>query len=248
MTPAPSLPLNAWLRYDQVRKLLRELGPEVSSVLEIGPGQGAVAVRLASRYDYVGVEPDPAACARAAGRLREAGRGRVICGDVSALDPDATFDLICSFEVLEHLEDDRQALAAWKERLRDGGRLLLSVPARPERFGPHDRIVGHYRRYGAEQMKRLLVECGFVEPLVLTTGFPLGYALEAARNTIARVAASRGSAPMEEQTAASGRWLQPPDSIGWLTAAVMAPFCLLQRPFVRTGWGTGLVALARRPG
>jgi SAM-dependent methyltransferase len=231
-----------------VGKLLGGLGPDVSSVLEIGAGEGAVAVRLARRYEYVGVEPDPAAYARAAERLRTAGSGRMICGDVSALDPDVTFDLVCSLEVLEHLEDDARALVEWKLRLREGGWLLLSVPARPNRFGPHDRIVGHYRRYDAERLERLLRENGFVEPLVLTFGFPLGYALEAGRNSIARLAASRGAGSMAEQTAASGRWLQPPDGIGWLTAAITAPFRLLQRPFVRTGLGTGLVALARRPG
>jgi hypothetical protein len=53
---------------------------------------------------------------------------------------------------------------------------------------------------------------------------------------------------MEEQTAASGRWLQPPEAIGWLTAAVAAPFRLVQRPFAGTRFGTGLVAVARRPG
>jgi hypothetical protein len=52
---------------------------------------------------------------------------------------------------------------------------------------------------------------------------------------------------MEEQTAASGRWLQPPDGVGWLTASVAAPFRLLQRPFTRTRLGTGLVAFARAP-
>jgi SAM-dependent methyltransferase len=248
MTAAPPLPLNAWLRYDLVERFLRELGPEVSSVIEIGAGQGGVAARLAQRYDYVGVEPDSLACSQASRRLTKTGRGRMVCGDVSALDPDVTFDLLCSFEVLEHLEDDAGALLEWRRRLRDGGWLLVSVPARPHRFGAHDRIVGHYRRYDAKQLTELLVDSGFVDPVVLTCGFPLGYALEGARNTIARLVSSRGSASMEEQTAASGRWLQPPERIGWLTAAITAPFRLVQRPFVRSGLGTGLVALARRPG
>jgi SAM-dependent methyltransferase len=247
VSATPPLPLNAWLRYDLVERFLRELGSEISSVVEIGAGQGGVATRLAQRYDYVGVEPDPLACSRASVRLRKTGRGRMVCGDVSALDPTTTFDLLCSFEVLEHLEDDAGALVEWQRRLREGGWLLVSVPARPARFGAHDRIVGHYRRYDAEQLAELLTESGFVDPVVLTCGFPLGYALEAARNTVARLSASRGATSMEEQTAASGRWLQPPDRIGWLTAAVTAPFRLLQRPFVKTGLGTGLVALARRP-
>jgi SAM-dependent methyltransferase len=241
----PPLPLNAWMRYDLVGLILDRLGGEVSSVLEVGAGEGAVGARLAARFDYVGLEPDPLAFVRAAERV--GGNGRVLCGDVSALGPGETFDLLCSFEVLEHLEDDTAALVEWRRRLREGGWLLVSAPAHQHRFGPHDRIVGHYRRYDPQAMRDLLERAGFVEPVVLTCGFPFGYALEVGRNAIGRLAARHGDGSMDAQTAASGRWLQPPDEIGWLTAAIAAPFRLLQRPFVRTGLGTGLVALARRP-
>jgi SAM-dependent methyltransferase len=248
MNADPPLPLNAWLRYDLVRTVLGELDSEVSSVLEVGAGEGAFGARLARHYDYVGVEPDALSCSRAAERLGRIGRGRMICGDVSVVGPEAAFDLLCSFEVLEHLEDDTAALSDWRTRLRRGGWLLLSVPARPDRFGPHDRIVGHYRRYDTALLEQVILDSGFVDPVVLSFGFPIGYALEAARNTIARLATSRKSATMSDQTAMSGRWLQPPDQVAWLTAAASAPFRLLQRPFMRTGLGTGLVALARRPG
>jgi SAM-dependent methyltransferase len=241
----PPLPLNAWLRFDLVQKVLRTL--DVTSVLEVGAGEGAVGARLASRYDYTAVEPDPQAFERAAGRLEEVGRGRIVLGDVSALSPDATFDLLCSFEVLEHLEDDVGALTEWRRRVREGGWVLVSAPAHRSRFGPHDRIVGHHRRYDPEDMAGLLEAAGLVEPVVLTSGFPFGYALEVGRNTIGRLASALSGDPLEDQTAASGRWLQPPDNIGWLTAGIAAPFRVLQRPFVRTGLGTGIVALARVP-
>ena len=241
----PPLPLNAWLRYDLIDRSLRKLPPDIHTVLEIGAGAGAIGARLARRYDYTGLEPDPVAFARAVERL---GPNRLVCGDSSALDEEASFDLVCSFEVLEHLEDDRAALLDWRDRLRDGGWLAMSVPARPRRFGAHDRVVGHYRRYDTRTLGSLLCECGFVDVSVRTCGFPLGYALEAARNAIARRSARHAVGSMAEQTAASGHWLQPPDQIAWLTAAAAAPFRLLQRPFARTLLGTGLVAVARRPG
>jgi len=241
----PPLPLNAWLRYDLIDRSLRTLPPDVRTVLEIGAGAGAIGARLARRYEYIGLEPDPAAYSLAAERL---GPERVLCGDSSSLDPLTEFDLVCGFEVLEHIEDDRAALRDWRARLHDGGYLALSVPARPRRFGAHDRVVGHYRRYDARTLKRLLEECGFVDVRVRTCGFPLGYLLEAARNVVARHAAQRARGSMAEQTAASGRWLQPPDAIAWLTAAAAAPFRLLQRPFAGTLLGTGLVAVARRAG
>ena len=246
MSPPP-LPLNAWLRFDFVQRILRTLGREVTSVLEVGAGAGAVGVRLALDYDYTAVEPDADAFERAASRLRAIGRGEIVLGDVSALAPDAVFDLLCSFEVLEHLEDDVSALTEWRRRVREGGWILVSAPAHRHRFGPHDRIVGHHRRYDPEDMAQLLEAAGFVDPVVLTSGFPLGYALEVGRNAIGRLASTPSSASMEQQTAASGRWLQPPDGIGWLTAGISAPFRVLQRPFARTRLGTGIVALATAP-
>lgn len=237
----PALPLNAWLRYDAARRLLRRVEPQVDSVLEVGPGAGAIGVRLARRFRYVGVEPDRESFARA--RQRLAGLGDVVCGDVSALADGARFDLLCGFEVLEHIEDDAAALREWRGRLRPGGWILLSVPAHERRFGAHDRVVGHYRRYEPAQLARLLEENGFADPIVLSCGFPLGYALEVGRNLIGRL--HRPAPSMAEQTAASGRWLQPPPALGWATRLATAPFRLLQRPFARTGLGTGLVALAR---
>ena len=74
---------------------------------------------------------------------------------------------------------------------------------------------------------------------------PLGYALEAGRNLYARRATTGGS--FAERTSASGRWLQPPESAARLLQVASAPFCYAQRPFGRTGLGTGLVARGRKP-
>jgi len=224
----PALTPNAWLRWDVVRELLDGL-EDVQRVLEVGAGEGALGARLSRRYDYVGVEPDP--------RSRERARERT--ETVLEALPDDTFDLVCAFEVLEHVEDDEGELRAWRERLRPGGWLLLSVPAHENRFGPADRRVGHVRRYDPDRLAALLDETGFENSRLISYGFPLGYALESARHLLAK----RGEG---EGTAASGRWLQPSDRLGWATRLGTAPFRLLQRPFARTRLGTGIVALARR--
>lgn len=244
MTPPP-LTFNAWLRYDVVMRLLCGLDA-VTSVLEIGAGEGALAARLARRYKYVGLEPDARAFAVAQSRLARVGSGVVLQGDLSKLEPGTIFDLVCAFEVLEHIEDDAAALRAWRERVRPRGWILLSVPAFSRRFAATDVHAGHYRRYDPPHLRTLLTATGFVDPLVLTYGFPLGYLLEAARNAIASRYSIGGS--KEERTASSGRWLQPPAAAWWATQLATAPFRLLQRPFTRTTLGTGLVALARKEG
>jgi glycosyltransferase involved in cell wall biosynthesis len=240
---APLTP-NAWLRFDTVRRMLPG---GVSDVLEIGCGQGAAGVRLASRYRYLGVEPDPSSYAVARGRLERLGRGEVRNTTVSALGAER-FDLVCAFEVLEHIEDDTAALAEWAGRLRPGGWLMLSVPAHQRRFGPADEMAGHFRRYDPPALAALLRAAGFDQVCVRQYGAPLGYALEAARNAIGRRRLARlaGASPAE-RTAASGRLLQPDGAAaGLLTRWGTAPFRLAQRALPDAG--TGLVARARLAG
>lgn len=238
----PPMTLTAWLRYHVIERLLRRLD-RVESVLEIGVGQGAVGARLASRFAYLGLEMDDLSFARAADRIGEHG-GTVWHGDPSTLPPGATFDLVCAFEVLEHIEDDKAALREWRNLLRPKGWLMLSVPAFQRRYGPWDIEAGHFRRYEREAIHDLLVATGYEKPLVWTYGFPLGYLLEAVRNALARRANAGGS--MTERTAASGRRLQPPEAFGWATRLGSAVFRRLQQPFLDTRLGIGLVALARR--
>jgi SAM-dependent methyltransferase len=240
----PPLTLNAWLRQDLISGMLRDL-PGVRDVLEIGPGEGAFGTRLARRYAYVGLEPDHESASIARRRLAGVNSGKLIEGDLSALPAEATFDLLCAFEVIEHIEDDAAALSQWRERIRPGGWLVLSTPAHPDRFAVGDRLAGHYRRYTRGGLAELLRAAEFEEEVVWSYGFPLGYPLEWARNAIARYREPRRGS-MAERTAASGRYLQPPESIGWVTQALSWPFRLAQRPFVDTDLGTGLVARARR--
>jgi SAM-dependent methyltransferase len=237
---APLAP-NAWLRFDVVSRMLP---PGVTDVLEIGCGQGALGARLAQRYRYVGLEPDPVSFAVASQRIAQVGRGEVRNVRVESLDVER-FDLVCAFEVLEHIEDDAAALAEWASHLRPGGWLLLSMPAHQRRYGPFDELVGHIRRYDPDALDALLRRCGFDQVEVRQYGMPLGFLLEAVRNAIGRrrlAAAAQKS--VAERTAASGRLLQPSGiargaAIRWGTA----PFRVTQRAFPRMG--TGLVVRAR---
>ena len=237
---APLTP-NAWLRYELVKRMLPA---GISDVLEVGCGQGALGVRLAQRYRYLGVEPDQVSWAVASERISAAGRGEVRNTTVQDLG-DSQFDLVCAFEVLEHIEDDAAALKEWSGRLRANGWLLLSVPAHQHRFGPGDEMAGHFRRYDPDAMTALLTSCGFTQIQMRQYGFPLGYLLEAGRNLIGRrrLAAGRGTS-VAERTAGSGRLLQPSGALqGAVTRWGTAPFRLMERAFPNTG--TGLVVLAR---
>jgi SAM-dependent methyltransferase len=242
----PPLTMMASLRYDLVDRLLDGLGP-ISSILEIGCGQGAVGVRLAQRAPYLGVEPDDESYAVAASRAGLLpGRARVLHGDSSLIDRDEQFDLVCAFEVLEHIEDDVAALKEWSAYIKPGGHLMLSVPAWQQRFSAMDKMVGHFRRYDPDDMFSVLTEAGFTAPRIELYGYPLGFALEAARNRVAERKVDSAPESIAERTSGSGRLFQPKGSAsGLFTRTATAPFRLLQRRFPSRG--TGIVAVARRP-
>ncbi len=240
--PASVAPLSlmAWLRYDAIRRLLP---PGRHRILEIGAGLGSVGALLAERLDYVGLEPDPVSFATAKRRIGR--RGQMLLGMVDDLAPSEIFDVICAFEVLEHIEDDEDALSGWLRHLRPGGWALVSVPQGRHRFGPQDEWVGHFRRYDRADILTLFDHAGLRELTAVSYGFPLGNALDAARNALARRQAAASS--RHERTAVSGRWLQPPEWAAFATRGLTFPFRLLQRPFANTTLGPGLVVRGRLP-
>lgn len=240
----PPLTLGAWLRLDAISPFLERF-PQGARVLEIGAGLGGFGCRLAQRFDYTGVELDRTSWELAVTNFERSGRGRILHGDIAVVPSAARFDVVCAFEVLEHIEDDEEALTQWSQRLVGNGIILVSVPAFRSRFGRSDVRVGHYRRYDPQELRRKLEAVGFAAPELKLYGFPLGLLLDAARNTIAGMRPSTDSA--EARTRVSGRWFQPSRRLGWATRLASRPFQLLQRPFYRSGLGTGLVAFARLP-
>jgi SAM-dependent methyltransferase len=240
----PTVPLapGARLRWSVVRPQVQRLRP--ASLLELGCGGGAFGTGLVQMTpSYTAVEPDETSWRLAYERITPLG-GTVIHGDHTKA-PAEHYDLVCAFEVLEHLADDETALADWAPLVRSGGHILLSTPAVPSRMGAWDEAVGHFRRYSPEQISARLLAAGFVDPWVRCYGWPIGYVLEGVRN---RVATRRQMAfgTVEERTGSSGRQLQPRKRItGTLVRAATAPFELLQRAVPSRG--IALVALARRP-
>ena len=232
-----------WLRFDAIRRGLAIASPE--TVLELGAGEGAMACRLAQQYDYVGVEPDPTSCSVLRERLEKLGAGDSRSGSVDALGADETFDLICAFEVLEHIEDDVGALRAWSSHLQDAGWLLISVPAHSDRFGPTDEAVGHVRRYDRDALVRALHGGGFEVVQLTSYGMVAGHVADCVRNAVVR--RRNFDESREGRTAASGRLMQPKSSAtGVLRWAAALPFRAVQRPLASTDSGIGYVALARR--
>jgi SAM-dependent methyltransferase len=145
-------------------------------VLEDGCGVGMYVEHLQLPGGQVfGLEYDFA-------RAREARRRSdlLACAAGEGLPyPAAAFDLVLSHEVLEHVRDDRRAVAEIVRALRPGGRLVLFVPNRGYPFETHgiywrgkyrfgniplvnylprrwrDRLAPHVRVYSGRDLEKL---------------------------------------------------------------------------------------------
>lgn len=243
-TKAPAAPLSprAALRWPLIKRGTRRVAPR--RLLEIGAGQGAMGARLVGLTDYyLAVEPDETSYQAAKSRIEPRG-GTVVNGTSDDLTDPEPFDLVCAFEVLEHLEDDAGALRSWAPLVAPGGYVLVSVPAWQHMFGPWDKAVGHYRRYSPDELSQLFSDNGFEPVDVSLYGWPLAFALEAIRNRVA-TGEPKSEESASQQTAESGRWLQPSRKISELAVDIgILPFQGLQR--LVPSKGNGIVALARK--
>ncbi|MDR2416957.1 MAG: class I SAM-dependent methyltransferase [Holosporales bacterium] len=70
------------------------------------------------------------------------------------------YNLIALFDVLEHIQDDVRALIILKSLLKDGGHILLTVPACPFLYRKWDRMSNHWRRYMRSNLKSVIQEAG----------------------------------------------------------------------------------------
>ena len=143
-----------WHRY----AFARTLGVD-KRVLDAACGEGYGSALLADvATEVVGVDIDPASVEHA--RARYAGRPRLRfeCADATQLPfAEAAFDLVVSFETLEHLAAQEQLLAGFARVLDDDGVLVISSPDRrtySEIAGFHNEF--HVRELYREELSSLL--------------------------------------------------------------------------------------------
>jgi SAM-dependent methyltransferase len=145
-----------WKRY-----VARRMAPYLSGqVLEVGAGLGANAPYL-YREDFdrfVSLEPDPRLCGQYRDRQAKGlipSSCQLIEGTLDAISEDRHFDSLVYFDVLEHIEDDREEVRRAMEHLRPGGHLIVLCPAHNWLFSPFDEAIGHFRRYDKPMYRRL---------------------------------------------------------------------------------------------
>lgn len=137
-------PSYVW-RFGQDRRLalvLKHVDLEHKRILDIGCGIGTYVRKFKQFSDDVyGVDVDPEKVAEA--RLTAA---NVMVAPAEALPfPDGFFDMVFLHEVIEHVDDDRQAVAEAVRVTGPGGHVVIYAPNRLYLFETHGIYVG--KRY-----------------------------------------------------------------------------------------------------
>jgi SAM-dependent methyltransferase len=145
----------------QARLVKRELGRRV---VEVGCGLGNFTGMLLDRDAVITVDSEPACVERLKERYPNRGNLHVFACDAGS--PEfrslARFraDSCVCLNVLEHIEDDAEALRAMASVLTPGGAIALLVPAFQVLYGPIDKNLGHYRRYSRRSIIQLAEAAG----------------------------------------------------------------------------------------
>ena len=127
---------------------------KINKALEIGPGNKP-KIPVKGNF-FVDVSKPCLDCLEKLG-------GRGFLSDLTAPLPfgDGQFDLVCCFEVLEHLENDNFVIGEVYRVLQGGGRFLLSVPIGMNHWSKFDEHVGHVRRYEPKSIVDAITAAGF---------------------------------------------------------------------------------------
>jgi SAM-dependent methyltransferase len=75
--------------------------------------------------------------------------------------PTGSLDAVVLLNVLEHIEDDRKALAQVFRILKPGGVAVIEVPAGAWLYDIYDELLKHFRRYDMAGLKAQARACGF---------------------------------------------------------------------------------------
>ncbi len=76
-----------------------------------------------------------------------------------------SYDLVVAFDVLEHIEQHKEALAEWTRVLKKGGAVLFTIPAYQWLWSDHDTSLHHYRRYTKKLVRSLVPSDGKIQRL-----------------------------------------------------------------------------------
>jgi SAM-dependent methyltransferase len=145
-------------------------------IVDLGCGSGTLLRLLAGHVPAArcaGLDVEPLALDLAKKALPAAEFHELDLADPEASVPESLrgkADVVVCSEVLEHLENPRIAVALGRTLLRDGGRMVVTVPSGT--VTAFDRAIGHVRHYDLDSFEKILERDDLAVERSYRWGFP----------------------------------------------------------------------------
>jgi 2-polyprenyl-3-methyl-5-hydroxy-6-metoxy-1,4-benzoquinol methylase len=211
-------------------EVIRHVGlPPDAAILDVGCGNGLFFDKLALFGPVRGIEID-----RSLIPANSIYQDQIFHWPLGAAQYSShRYELITALDVIEHIENDRQAIDDIWAMLSPGGMLVITVPAFMTLWDRHDDINRHYRRYTRASLRGLLARRGKVLKLCY-----LFHALVLPKFAIAML--NRVCKTKAVQHAIPQRWInRAMETACWMEYRIIGH---LSPPF-----GTSLLAVVQKP-
>lgn len=142
------------VRYQIIDFFLNKYLPKRSDIkiLNIGAATGRSSEILMKYGEVKSLEYDKDCC----NFTRETLNIDIIQGSITSLPyQNESFDVVCAFDVLEHIEDDQQGADEIKRVCKQDGLIIITVPMNKALWSQHDEVNHHYRRYNKSEILKL---------------------------------------------------------------------------------------------
>ncbi|ARM87426.1 SAM-dependent methyltransferase protein [Rhizobium sp. CIAT894] len=153
-----------------ITDLVRRYFVKSQRALEVGCGTGFVLTALREAL------PQAVLCGSEIylnglpyARERLKGAGQLFQMDARDLPFHGEFDLLCAFDVLEHIDEDELVLRQMAQALRADGGVLLAVPQHPGLWSRNDDLAFHKRRYRRGELEQKCAAAGL--DVIFSTSF-----------------------------------------------------------------------------
>jgi SAM-dependent methyltransferase len=134
------------------RVIEKYINTHTNLVLNVGAAGGASTEWLARYGEVTSVENDPYFL-----QHLQANHKNVVEASIHSLPfTENSFDLVCVFDVLEHVDNDRAAMLELQRVCKPSGFIIISVPAYQWLWSSHDVVNDHKRRYNQASLRTLV--------------------------------------------------------------------------------------------
>lgn len=138
------------------RFIYSKLPVKKGALVDIGAGNGLILKFFKPKgFDVSGIEleKDQVHQMQQDYKLKDVA---IAQGDITRMKGKETFDVVIASDVIEHIENDFNALTNLFSFVKKNGYLVITVPAHMHLYGKRDKNWGHYRRYDKQELMRKL--------------------------------------------------------------------------------------------